>query len=223
MERYSFPRGACYALDLSAPRLGESAALLESFTGGKGFAVQTGAERFAIVKFREEETPAEYAEFLAQFLLEELGVKASVGVGGAVSGFSEIAVSYAQAVAASRMGGMFKREGGICSYREFLLCRVLEELPREKLEEYIAEYCGEGAAEIFSDFEMTETAEAFFESGFNLSEASRALYMHRNTLSYRLEKIERATGLNIRKFSDAVTFRALALAFRLLRIRQGDK
>ena len=59
-------------------------------------------------------------------------------------------------------------------------------------------------------------AEAFLESSLNVSEASRNLFMHRNTLMYRLDKIERVTGLNIRKFSDAVTFRILSVLHRLL-------
>ena len=62
---------------------------------------------------------------------------------------------------------------------------------------------------------MTATAEAFLECDLNISETSRKLYMHRNTLMYRLDKIERVTGLNIRKFSDAVTFRVLSVLYHL--------
>ena len=63
---------------------------------------------------------------------------------------------------------------------------------------------------------MTETAEAFLESSLNVSETSRNLFMHRNTLMYRLDKIERVTGPNIRKFSDAVTFRILSVLYKLM-------
>ena len=69
---------------------------------------------------------------------------------------------------------------------------------------------------MFGDEELYETADAFLESSLNLSETSRQLFMHRNTLMYRLDKIERITGLNIRKFSDAVTFRILSVLHRLL-------
>ncbi|MDE5897076.1 MAG: helix-turn-helix domain-containing protein, partial [Clostridia bacterium] len=64
--------------------------------------------------------------------------------------------------------------------------------------------------------EMSGTAEAFLECSLNLSETSRNLFLHRNTLTYRLDKIERVTGLNIRKFSDAVTFRVITILYRLL-------
>ena len=65
------------------------------------------------------------------------------------------------------------------------------------------------------DEELFATAETFLGCDLNLSEASRALYIHRNTLSYRLDKIERLTGLDIRKFSDAVTFRVATVLARL--------
>ena len=73
------------------------------------------------------------------------------------------------------------------------------------------------AREIFSDPEMTDTAEEFLENSLNASETSRKLYLHRNTLTYRLDKIERATGLNIRKVSDAVVFRMITILSRLIR------
>ena len=63
---------------------------------------------------------------------------------------------------------------------------------------------------------MLNTAESFLQSSLNVSETSRNLYMHRNTLLYRLDKIEKATGLNIRSFSDAVSFRVLTILHKLL-------
>ena len=82
--------------------------------------------------------------------------------------------------------------------------------------QYLAEMSDERFKEIFEDEEMLATAEAFLQSSLNVSETSRNLYMHRNTLLYRLDKIEKATGLNIRQFSDAVSFRVLTVIHRLL-------
>ena len=64
---------------------------------------------------------------------------------------------------------------------------------------------------------MIATAEEFLEANLNVSETSRKIYLHRNTLMYRLDKIEKATGLNVRKFSDAVTFRLITILSRLVR------
>ena len=71
--------------------------------------------------------------------------------------------------------------------------------------------------EIFTDKEMTDTAEEFLDSSLNVSETARKLYLHRNTLIYRLDKIEKETGLNIRKFSDAITFRLITILLKTLR------
>ncbi len=83
--------------------------------------------------------------------------------------------------------------------------------------EYLAELSDERSREVFEDEEMLNTAESFLQSSLNVSETSRNLYMHRNTLLYRLDKIEKITGLNIRSFSDAVSFRVLTILYRLLK------
>ena len=108
-------------------------------------------------------------------------------------------------------------QGNVHSYREFLLAKMLEDIPEARLTEYLAELSDEESKEIFEDEEMLNTAESFLQSSLNVSEASRNLYMHRNTLLYRLDKIEKATGLNIRSFSDAVSFRVLTILYKLLR------
>ena len=115
------------------------------------------------------------------------------------------------------MSALFRDTGEVHSYREYLLVKMLEDVPKSRLEEYVAQFRIGGMDEVFGDEEMSQTAEAFLESSLNVSETSRNLFMHRNTLMYRLDKIERVTGLNIRKFSDAVTFRILSVLHSLLR------
>ena len=97
-----------------------------------------------------------------------------------------------------------------------MLIKMLEDIPESKLAEYLTDLTDENFKEIFEDEEMLNTAEEFLRSSLNVSETSRNLYMHRNTLLYRLDKIEKATGLNIRSFSDAVSFRVLTVIHRLL-------
>jgi carbohydrate diacid regulator len=93
---------------------------------------------------------------------------------------------------------------------------MLEDIPNSKLAEYQAELMDDYSKEILEDEEMVGTAEEFLRCSLNVSETSRNLYMHRNTLLYRLDKIERATGLNIRLFPDAVSFRVLMILHKLL-------
>jgi carbohydrate diacid regulator len=164
----------------------------------------------------EYRSSVDYAEFLTQSLKEELGITVSVGVGSTVRELKDIADSYARGENALRYADVFDIKGNVHSYREFLLIKMLEDIPEGKLNQYLAEITDEHCAEVFEDEEMLTTAEAFLQSSLNVSETSRNLYMHRNTLLYRLDKIEKATGLNIRLFSDAVSFRVLTVLYKLL-------
>ena len=96
------------------------------------------------------------------------------------------------------------------------MIRMLEDFPESKLISYLSELTDENSKEIFEDEEMLNTAETFLQNSLNVSETSRNLYMHRNTLLYRLDKIEKATGFNLRSFSDAVSFRVLTLLHKLI-------
>ena len=102
-------------------------------------------------------------------------------------------------------------------YLVFMLVKMLEEVPKSHLAEFMDDVTEEEIREVFDDEEMLQTAEKFLSSSLNVSETSRNLYMHRNTLLYRLDKIEKATGLNIRLFPHAVTFRILTVLYKLLK------
>ena len=219
MTKYNIQDAPCYALELIVDKhLSEAIAHVESCLSETGdLVVGMDDHRLAVVVFCDDsQLPVELAGFLAQSLYEELGVKANVGIGCEGKSFAEIAESYNQAATAVRMSGLLKSKGEVHTYREYLLIKMLEDLPESKLKEYMEQFRITGAKEVFSDEEMIGTAEEFLENSLNLSETSRNLFMHRNTLMYRLDKIERLTGLNIRKFSDAVTFRVISILYKLL-------
>lgn len=220
MTKYNLPTGGCYALELhTEKKLDDVVAHIERcLTDTKDMVIGMDDTRLAVVKFREEgQSPRDFAQFLNQSVYEELGLSVIVGFGCEVSSFSEIALSYHQAATAVRMSRLFGSKGEVHSYREYLLVKMLEEVPDLKLREYMDQFCTGDASEVFGDEDMLSTAEEFLENSLNISETSRNLYMHRNTLMYRLDKIERITGLNIRKFSDAVTFRIITVLYKLLR------
>ncbi len=221
--KFSLLGCACYALVIRLDKcMQETLAVIEQYGGNSlDTAVQMEENVCVLVKFllgkdSEETSPVDYAEFLVQSLQEELGLHAKVGVGPIVRDVKDVAFSYIRAENALRYASVFEIAGNVHSYREFILMKVLEETPRNKLEEYFAEFTDESFKEILSDDEMLETAEAFLKNDLNVSETSRNLYMHRNTLLYRLDKIEAATGLNIRVFSDAVSFQVLTSIYKLL-------
>ena len=191
-------------------------------TEGLDFIVESGINQLAFVKIVDEQSDeyhssTEYAEFLKQSIYEETGVVVHIAIGGTVKTISELSESFSQAMAAVRMCNAVNSKGEIHTYKEYVLVKMLEDLPKYTLSGYLETLMDSGAREIFDDEEMVNTAEEFLENSLNVSETSRKLYLHRNTLTYRLDKIERATGLNIRKFSDAVTFRLITILSRLVR------
>ena len=223
VTKYSVRGMCCFAVVLEVPKLmTETLAVLEQYGGNSlDSVVQMDEKHCVLVKFVSEEdseyrSSVDYAEFLAQSLKEELGLDVQVGVGPTVRELKDIALSYTGADNALRYADVFEINGNVHSYREFVLVKMLESIPETKLTEYLAELTDEHFKEVFEDEEMLLTAEAFLQSSLNVSETSRNLYMHRNTLLYRLDKIEKATGLNIRLFTDAVSFRVLNVIYRLL-------
>ncbi len=222
-KKFSVPNKPCFVMVISA--LGgsknEILNVLNEYDLGEGnYATQIDEGNYAYVKFVEGESEdyqssTEFAAFLVQSLMQETGVNANVGVGGTVKSFSEVNASYQQGIMAVRMCSIMSSKGEVHSFKEYLLFKMLEDLPKFKLNEYLETLLDANARDIFSDNEMTNTAEEFLENNLNLSETSRKLYLHRNTLMYRLDKIERETGLNIRKFSDAVTFRLITVLMKL--------
>ena len=174
------------------------------------------------VKFLDEtassvyQSPTEYAESLLKSVENELGYPIDVAVGAEVSSFLEVSTSYKQALSAMRMQENLEIKGEVYSFKGMFLSKILEEMPKHKIEEYIRTLVDDNAKTIFTDSEMILTAEEFLKNDLNFSETSRKLYLHRNTLVYRLDKIQKATGLDIRKFSDAVTFRLITLLYKTI-------
>ena len=221
--RYSVRDLPCFAIAIKVPKMmKETLAVIEQYAGNSlDTAVAMSEHVCALVKYldnagSEYQSSLDYAEFLSHSLKEELGIDCEIGVGSTVRDLKDVPHSYVRAENAIRYADLFEEKGNVHSYREFILIKMLEDIPENKLEAFFAELTDENFKEIFDDEEMLSTAEEFLRSNLNVSETSRNLYMHRNTLLYRLDKIEKATGLNIRSFSDAVSFRVLTVMQRLL-------
>ena len=221
--KYAVKDIGCFALVLRVPKMiKEAISVIEQYGGNSlDTVVQISEDVCVLVKYvdkgeNEYRSSVDYAEFLAQSLNEELGLSVEMGVGPTVRHVKEIARSYSSAEDALRYADVFGEGGNVHSYREFVLVKILEEISEGKLGEYFTDLTDEHFMEIFEDEEMMTTAEEFLRTSLNVSESSRNLYVHRNTLLYRLDKLESATGLNLRVFSDAVSFRVLTLIYRLL-------
>lgn len=197
--------------------------IVKNYTeGGSDFACAIEDGLLVLVKFFDEDngeyrSVSEYAEFLVQSVYEETGEKVGVFIGGTVESVSDLSSSFGQAISAHRISGTVNYRSGVHSFKEFIMVKMLEDLPKFKISEYLEMLLEPSAREIFEDKEMINTAEEFFENSLNVSETARKLYLHRNTLNYRLDKIEKSTGLNIRKISDAITFRIITVILKLVR------
>lgn len=218
----SIPEAACYVMLFYADGgMGGTERLIShAGTNKSDFVVHIDENSCALVKFciddSDYHSAADYAGIISQSIYEELMIKVSIGIGNAVKNFSEVSASFFQARTALRLSRYFAFNGTVHTYNEYMLLKMLEDIPFERRKEYLSPFMSEEVKALLSDREIEATAEGFFESNLNLSEASRKLYIHRNTITYRLDKIERVTGLDIRKFSDAVSFRVLTFLFKSL-------
>ena len=159
---------------------------------------------------KENELEAEL-ESIAMSLVDSLHmeamIKVRVGYGNMVTEISDIAQSFQEAKMALQVGRVFYAEKDTISYGKLGIGRLIYQLPMSLCNMFIKEVFGDKIPEVLNDEEAMLTISKFFENNLNISETARQLYVHRNTLVYRLERIEKEIGLDIRKFDDAMTFR----------------
>ncbi len=161
----------------------------------------------SVIKEDLEEYLEDIAKSLVDSLHMEAMVKVRVGYGNVVQQIPDISQSYQEAKMALEVGRVFYAGLDTISYGRLGIGRLIYQLPMSLCEMFIKEVFGTKLPEILDDEEAMSTINKFFENNLNISETARQLYVHRNTLVYRLERIEKAIGLDIRSFDDAMTFR----------------
>ncbi len=154
-----------------------------------------------------EESLEEIAASLVDSLQMEAMIRVRIGYGNVIEQIPDIAQSYQEAKLALEVGKVFYAERDTISYSRLGIGRLIYQLPMSLCDMFIKEVFGDKIPEILDDEESMSTINKFFENNLNISETARQLYVHRNTLVYRLERIEKIIGLDIRKFDDAMTFR----------------
>lgn len=149
-----------------------------------------------------------YAQALQETLMGETAHQMTVGIGRSRSTLDEIRESFAEARRAIEVGRIFQPDSSIYVFSRLILERFLMELPQDISAYYHSLLFNRRTARLFNE-EMLYTIDMFFKKDLNLSDTARQLYIHRNTLVYRLDKVQRQTGLDLRSFDDAVTFKIL--------------
>lgn len=158
-------------------------------------------------------------EKLARSIVDTLGsefyTRVVVGIGTVVVGVKDLARSFKEAQVALEVGKVFDTEKSIVAYNNLGIARLIYQLPTTLCEMFLQEVFKKGSIESL-DHETLFTIQKFFENNLNVSETSRKLFVHRNTLVYRLEKIKKLTGLDLREFDHAIIFKVALMVKRYL-------
>lgn len=174
-----------------------------------------------IVLVKEMQPDAEQEDLLAiaasieETLGSELFIKTVIGIGTPAQHLRELAVRYKEAQTAIEVGKVFDNEKSIISYESLGIGRIIYQLPNTLCEMFLSEVFKKSPIESL-DQETLYTINKFFENNLNVSETSRKLFVHRNTLVYRLEKIKKLTGLDLREFDHAIVFKVALMVKKYL-------
>ena len=178
----------------------------------------------AVVKQVSGNVTAEDMEKVAQSMEEtlknELRIKTIIGIGTVAEHLRELADSYKEAQTAIEVGKVFDTEKSIMHYENLGIGRLIYQLPTTLCEIFLKEVFKKNSLDSL-DQETLFTINKFFENSLNVSETSRKLFVHRNTLVYRLEKIRKLTGLDLRQFDHAIVFRVALMVRQYLASREN--
>ncbi|CDZ23257.1 transcriptional regulator CdaR [[Clostridium] cellulosi] len=185
----------------------------------KDFVINVNETDIALVKEVKPGITTADLEKLALSIVDTLSgefyTHCVVGIGTIVTGVKDLAKSFKEAQVALEVGKVFDTEKTIVSYDNLGIARLIYQLPTTLCEMFLKEVFKKGSIESL-DQETLFTIQRFFENNLNVSETSRKLFVHRNTLVYRLEKIKKLTGLDLRQFDHAIVFKVALMVKKYL-------
>ena len=188
------------------------------------FVLSINETDIAVIKQISGSITAEDLEKVAlsmeETLKNELRIKTIIGIGTVAEHLRELADSYKEAQTAIDVGKIFDTEKSIMHYDNLGIGRLIYQLPTTLCEIFLQEVFKKNSLDSL-DQETLFTINKFFENSLNVSETSRKLFVHRNTLVYRLEKIRKLTGLDLRQFDHAIVFRVALMVRQYLASREN--
>ena len=190
------------------------------FTGRvKDFITAVDEKNIIVVREVKPGETQDDLEKTAQVMVDMLNTEAMsqvhVAYGTVVNELKEVSRSYKEAKMALDVGKIFFAERDIIAYSELGIGRLIYQLPIPLCKMFIKEIFGGKSPDDFDEETLT-TINKFFENSLNVSETSRQLYIHRNTLVYRLDKLQKSTGLDLRVFEDAITFKIALMVVKYM-------
>lgn len=163
-----------------------------------------------------------FAQALVDTLRAEALVQTHIGYSTTASDYAQFPRIYQEACTALRIRRIFFTERDTAAYDKLGVGRLISGLPADLCKAFLFEVFGSQIPEHELDEETQNTIHKFYENNLNISETARQLYLHRNTLVYRLERMEKILGLDIRKFDDAMTFKLAMMVLAHLRSMEND-
>lgn len=221
----SVPR-AVYLVEIQQEKGGMAKELLKGmFSDQAGDYITAVDERnIILIKAVDQETTPEELKSVAATIVDMMNAEAMMNVkvayGNVVQELKDVSKSYKEAKMALDVGKIFYAEKNMVAYNTLGIGRLIYQLPVNLCRIFIDEIFGDNVPSELDD-EALATLNKFFENNLNVSETSRQLFLHRNTLVYRIEKIQKSTGLDLRKFDDALTFKIALMVVNYMKYLDG--
>jgi carbohydrate diacid regulator len=215
-------RRVVYLIETKSEKDISALEIVRSLFAGKSRDFITAVDEKNIIVVKEVRKNETYNEIMAtaKMILDMLNTEAMskvrVAYGTIVSEIKDISRSYKEAKMAMDVGKIFYEDRRVVAYNNLGIGRLIYQLPMSLCKMFIKEIFDGKTLEDF-DEETITTINKFFENSLNVSETSRQLYIHRNTLVYRLDKLQKATNLDLRVFEDAITFKIALMVVKYMK------
>ena len=195
-------------------------------TKAKDFITAVDEKNIILVKelkgTEEQEDLEKTANVIVDMLNTEAMSQVHVAYGTIVNEIKEVSRSYKEAKMALDVGKIFYSGKNVVAYSNLGIGRLIYQLPLPLCRMFIKEIFDGRSPDDFDDETLT-TINKFFENSLNVSETSRQLYIHRNTLVYRLDKLQKSTGLDLRVFEDAITFKIALMVVKYMKYMESQE
>ena len=200
--------------------------LFSSNSKSKDFITAVDEKNIILVKHLNEEDKYEDVKKTARVILDMLNTEAMtqvrVAYGTIIDEIKDVSKSYKEAKMALEVGKIFYIGNNVVGYNNLGIGRLIYQLPIPLCKMFIREIFEGRSPDEFDD-ETLITINKFFDNNLNVSETSRQLYIHRNTLVYRLDKLQKSTGLDLRVFDDAITFKIALMVVQYMKYMETQE
>lgn len=219
-------RRVVFIVETNREKDGNDLERIRSLFGGKSKDFVTAVDEKNIIVVKELAEHESYddlsktADVIINLFHGDADSNVHIAYGTVVNELKDVSRSYKEARMALDVGKIFFEEKNIIAYSQLGIGRLIYQLPIPLCKMFIKEIFDGKSPDEF-DEEMLTTINKFFENSLNVSETSRQLYIHRNTLVYRLDKLQKSTGLDLRVFEDAITFKIALMVVKYMRYMES--